>query len=81
MTIVFVLLTVQSLLGAFDNFWHHELEARLPQRISARHELRLHGRAARRAGRRWRGKALDHGANASEAGAPGVASAYHRARF
>ncbi len=47
MTIVFVLLTVQSLLGAFDNFWHHEREARLPQRTSARHELRLH--AAREA--------------------------------
>ena len=42
MTIVFVLLTVQSLLGAFDNFWHHEREARLPQRTSARYELRLH---------------------------------------
>ena len=47
MTIVFVLLTVQSLLGAFDNFWHHEREARLPQRTSARYELRLH--AAREA--------------------------------
>lgn len=47
MTLLFILLTVQSLLGAFDNFWHHELEARLPQRTSARHELRLH--AAREA--------------------------------
>lgn len=47
MTVIFVLLTVQSLLGAFDNFWHHELEARLPQRQSARYELRLH--AAREA--------------------------------
>lgn len=47
MTLLFVLLTVQSLLGAFDNFWHHELEARLPQRTSARYELRLH--AAREA--------------------------------
>ena len=47
MTILFILLTVQSLLGAFDNFWHHELEARLPQRTSARYELRLH--AAREA--------------------------------
>ena len=47
MTLIFVLLTVQSLLGAFDNFWHHELEARLPQRKTARLELRLH--AAREA--------------------------------
>lgn len=39
---VFVILTVQALLGAFDNFWHHELEAKLPQRISARYELVLH---------------------------------------
>ncbi|WP_051302971.1 TIGR01777 family oxidoreductase [Comamonas composti] len=47
MTMIFILLTVQSLLGAFDNFWHHEREARLPQRTSARYELRLH--AAREA--------------------------------
>lgn len=47
MTLLFILLTVQSVLGAFDNFWHHELEARLPQRTSARYELRLH--AAREA--------------------------------
>ena len=39
---VFAILTVQALLGAFDNFWHHELEAKLPQRISARYELVLH---------------------------------------
>jgi len=38
---------VQALMGAFDNFWHHELGARLPQRDSARHELALH--AAREA--------------------------------
>lgn len=42
MTIVFSVLTFQAVVGAFDNFWHHELEARLPQRTSARHELRLH---------------------------------------
>lgn len=47
MTIVFTVLTFQAVVGAFDNFWHHELEARLPQRTSARHELRLH--AAREA--------------------------------
>lgn len=47
MNTVFVLLSLQAMMGAFDNFWHHELEARLPSRISARHELRLH--AAREA--------------------------------
>ena len=47
MNIIFTVLTFQALVGAFDNFWHHELEARLPQRSSARYELRLH--AAREA--------------------------------
>jgi uncharacterized protein len=47
MTTVFILLLLQALLGAFDNLWHHELEARLPQRVSARYELTLH--AAREA--------------------------------
>ncbi len=42
-----LILTAQALLGAFDNFWHHELEARLPQRLGARRELALH--AAREA--------------------------------
>ena len=42
MHLVFAAMSFQALAGAFDNFWHHELEARLPQRISARHELRLH---------------------------------------
>ncbi len=42
MTAVFAILSVQALIGAFDNLWHHELEARLPQRISARYELMLH---------------------------------------
>jgi uncharacterized protein (TIGR01777 family) len=39
---LFLVLTVQALLGAFDNLWHHELEARLPQRLGARLELALH---------------------------------------
>ncbi|NUT15118.1 MAG: TIGR01777 family protein [Cupriavidus sp.] len=47
MNTVFVLLSLQAMMGAFDNLWHHELQARLPSRISARHELRLH--AAREA--------------------------------
>ena len=47
MKAVFAILAVQALLGGFDNFWHHELHARLPQRASARRELALH--AAREA--------------------------------
>lgn len=47
MHLVFAIMGFQALVGAFDNFWHHELQARLPQRISARYELRLH--AAREA--------------------------------
>jgi hypothetical protein len=46
-TALFLVLAVQALLGAFDNLWHHELEARLPQRLGARRELALH--AAREA--------------------------------
>lgn len=42
MTLVFTLLSIQALLGAFDNFWHHELHAALPSRPSARRELALH---------------------------------------
>lgn len=47
MTIVFCILFAQILMGALDNFWHHEVAARLPQRVSARRELKLH--AAREA--------------------------------
>ena len=47
MNAVFVILAVQAALGGFDNLWHHELHAKLPQRASARHELTLH--AAREA--------------------------------
>jgi uncharacterized protein len=43
----FSLLGAQALLGAFDNLWHHEWHAALPQRRSARRELALH--AAREA--------------------------------
>jgi len=41
-TLVFALLTFQCLLGAFDNLWHHEWEAALPQEPGARKELALH---------------------------------------
>ncbi len=47
MNTIFLLISVQALMGAFDNLWHHELQARLPQRPSARYELTLH--AAREA--------------------------------
>lgn len=47
MNVVFCILLAQILLGGLDNFWHHEIAARLPQRASARHELKLH--AAREA--------------------------------
>jgi len=46
-TLVLLILAVQALLGGFDNLWHHELQARLPQRAGARRELALH--AAREA--------------------------------
>jgi len=42
MNAVFSILLIQALMGAFDNFWHHEVKAKLPQRSSARHELALH---------------------------------------
>lgn len=42
MTSVLMMVSLQALLGAFDNLWHHELQARLPQRTGARHELLLH---------------------------------------
>ena len=38
MTTVFAILTFQALPGAFDNLWHHEGSACLPQRSSARKE-------------------------------------------
>jgi uncharacterized protein len=42
MKLLFTLLSVQAVMGAFDNLWHHELQAKLPQRPSARRELALH---------------------------------------
>lgn len=42
MNAVYSVLLFQALMGALDNFWHHELAARLPQRGSARRELALH---------------------------------------
>lgn len=42
MTLVFSLLTLQTLLGALDTFWNHEYVERLPSRRAARQELALH---------------------------------------
>ncbi len=42
MEILLALLTAQGVLGALDNFWHHEITERLPSRVSARGELTLH---------------------------------------
>ena len=47
MHILDAVLIGQALLGAFDNLWHHEWAARLPQQLGARRELALHaGREA-----------------------------------
>ncbi|MDB5972802.1 MAG: hypothetical protein JWQ90_5252 [Hydrocarboniphaga sp.] len=42
MTAVLTMFTIQCLLGAFDNLWHHELQADLPHQPTARRELALH---------------------------------------
>ncbi|HEY6126068.1 MAG TPA: TIGR01777 family oxidoreductase [Steroidobacteraceae bacterium] len=42
MTLVFSLLTIQTLLGALDTVWNHEMAEGLPARRSARLELALH---------------------------------------
>jgi hypothetical protein len=39
---LFALLTLQAVLGAFDNLWHHEITERLPAKRAARSELALH---------------------------------------
>ncbi len=42
MSTLTVLLGIQIALGAFDNFWHHELTQALPAKREARVELALH---------------------------------------
>ena len=42
MHVVLSLLTVQVVLGFFDNLWHHEISERLPAKRAARVELALH---------------------------------------
>jgi len=46
MTLVFSLLTVQSLLGLVDSLWNHEIGQRLARRRAARVELALHATRA-----------------------------------
>jgi len=41
--LLWTLIAVQSWMGVFDTFYHHELTERLAWRPSQRHELRLHG--------------------------------------
>jgi hypothetical protein len=42
MSAAYVLITLQALLGALDNLWHHEITERLPVRRAASAELSLH---------------------------------------
>jgi uncharacterized protein (TIGR01777 family) len=42
MNLLFTLIVVQALLGAFDNLWHHEITERLPSKRAAAGELTLH---------------------------------------
>lgn len=42
MKLLFTLITIQTLLGALDNLWHHEISERLPSKRSASEELALH---------------------------------------
>jgi uncharacterized protein (TIGR01777 family) len=42
MNLLFTLITVQALLGAFDNLWHHEITQRLPAKRAAACETGLH---------------------------------------
>jgi uncharacterized protein len=42
MTLLFTLIVVQALLGAFDNLWHHEITEKLPSKRAAARELTLH---------------------------------------
>src|SRR5687767_5549356 len=42
MSLVFMIFTVQIVLGALDNFWHHEITERLPAKRAAATELSWH---------------------------------------
>jgi uncharacterized protein len=42
MSVPFILIVIQALLGGIDNLWHHEISERLPARRAAASELSLH---------------------------------------
>jgi uncharacterized protein (TIGR01777 family) len=42
-TLLWILISIQIAMGAFDTFYHHEMTERLAWRPSQRHELKLHG--------------------------------------
>src|ERR1700761_2580291 len=42
-TLLWILISIQIAMGAFDTFYHHEMTERLAWRPSQRHELHLHG--------------------------------------
>ena len=42
-TLLWILISIQIAMGAFDTFYHHEMTERLAWRPSQRQELRLHG--------------------------------------
>lgn len=42
METILILVTLQGLIGGFDNLWHHEITEKLPSRREARTELALH---------------------------------------
>jgi len=42
MNLLFTLITVQAVMGAFDELWHHEIKERLPAKRAAARELSLH---------------------------------------
>lgn len=46
MSTILTLLTIQGIMGAFDNFWHHELTENLTSKPSAWFELSLHSARA-----------------------------------
>ncbi len=42
MSVAFILMTIQAVLGGIDNLWHHEITERLPSRRNGASELSLH---------------------------------------
>ena len=44
--VALILLTIQGAIGAFDVFYNHEWDARLPSQPSAQEELKIHSMRA-----------------------------------